>query len=72
MPIYEYQHEESGEILEVEMSMSEDHPKTVRKNGKTYHRVIGLNTSTVIPYGFVKDYNEVSFNKSPSRKKHYW
>lgn len=41
MPIYQYQHEETKEIIEEVMPMNIDHPEQIERNGKIFKRVWG-------------------------------
>lgn len=68
--IYEYYNEEKNKILEFDFPFGEA-PKFVEVDGTTYSRFFG-NVSATIPYGFIKDYNEVKFDKSPSGRKHFY
>ena len=47
MPLYEYKHLESGEIIEVFRSMKDEHPEIIEQDGKTYHRVYSVGAVTV-------------------------
>jgi hypothetical protein len=69
--IYEYRNPKTGETLEKEFSMSDSIPSIIEENNKEYTRVFG-NTSFHIPYGWGDTKNRPKYNKSPSRKKHFW
>lgn len=69
MPVYTYYNDEKDESIEIEMSMHEDHPKTIERDGVVYRKIIGAGIGITIPYGFVRDYNTIKTDKSPSRKK---
>lgn len=71
MITYEYVHEKTGERIEKRFSMVGDIPPIITENGKEYRRVFG-NASVHIPFGFNQPGNSVKFNKSPSRRKHFW
>lgn len=72
MPVYQYYNDELDETIEIEMGMNEDHPKFIERDGKSFRKIIGAGISLTIPYGFIRDYNEIKTDKSPSRKKHVY
>ena len=70
--IYEYSNiENSKDIIEVEMKMTDKHPNIIEQNGKVYQRL--FKCTVKIPE-YMKAGQEFKFNysKSPSGKKHYF
>lgn len=70
--IYEYIHDESGEIIEKEFPMEEDHPATVEENGKIYRRVWsfeGRNVYVHIPFQWGE--NSYNFTKRDRDRRKY-
>lgn len=67
--IYRYRCEETDEEKELELSIKEDIPSKLEENGKTFFRVWGA--SFHIPYQWGQESN-LNFNKSPSKKKHFF
>lgn len=66
---YTYKNKETGEVIEKELSMRDDIPSNIVKDGKTYYREWA---STIkIPYQWGHESN-LNFNKSPSGNKHYY
>jgi len=68
---YEYENKETGEIVEKEYLISKDRiPDVITKDGEKFHRVWA--SSIHIPYQWGDTTNRPKYNKSPSRKKHYY
>lgn len=68
--IYEYIHDKSGDMIQREFSMKDDIPKEIVVGKKVYRRFYG-NTSIHIPFQWGQE-TGISFDKSPSRKKHLY
>lgn len=67
--IYEYQNEETKEVILKELPMKDEIPSKIESDGKVYYRVWG---STVhIPYQWGQE-SGIKFDKSPSGKKHFF
>jgi predicted nucleic acid-binding Zn ribbon protein len=67
--IYRYKCEETGEEKELELSIKEDIPSKIEEDGKTFFRV--WTTAFHIPFQWGQESN-LNFNKSPSKKKHFF
>jgi len=72
---YTYECEVCKESEDVYFSMKEDHPERYDcpfcNSLNSMKRVFG-NNSTHIPMDWGSTDNEIKFDKSPSRKKHFW
>lgn len=69
--IYEYIHDETGEVIEEDYPMTEEIPITIFKDGKEYRRVFS-SVATHIPEDWGSTDNKLDFTKSPSGRKHYY
>lgn len=68
--IYLYTCRETEESIEREFSMQGDIPSSIEENGKVYHR--DYRGSVVhIPFQWGKE-SGIRFDKSPSRRKHFY
>lgn len=47
MPLYEYR-SESGETIEIFLSMKDEKPESIQKNGETYKRVFSVPMMTIV------------------------
>lgn len=68
--IYEYVHEKSGKTIEREFPMSGEIPKEIVVGDKVYRRSYG-SLSFHIPFQWGQE-TGISFDKSPSKKKHVY
>lgn len=68
---YEYIHDETGEVIEVDLPMKEEKPPFVERNGVTYRRVWPFESGVAvkIPYGFTDD--GFRFDKRPRERRKY-
>ena len=69
--IYEFINDKSGKIIERDFSMH-DVPKEVVEDGITYRRHWVFSKSVIIPEHFVKNEPKFKYNKSPSKRKHFY
>lgn len=70
--VYCYINDETNHEVEIELSMKEDIPKEIEIDGKKYRRKWG-ESSIVIPENMKATApHEFSFDKSPSRRKHFY
>jgi len=70
--IYEYESED-GDIIEIQKSMTEEIPKEIKENGILYKRKYSLGSGGIhIPLDFGSSENSIKFDKSPSRRKHFY
>lgn len=70
--VYEYKND-NGEVIEINKSITEKIPKFIEKDGIKYHRVFSLGNGGIhIPEGFGATDNPIKFDKSPSRRKHFY
>ncbi len=68
--IYEFRCNKTGEIIEREFSIKSVIPIEIKEGRKTYKRVFG-NQAIHIPFQWGQE-SGINFNKSPSRKKHFY
>lgn len=66
--IYEYMSKKGGTI-EREFSIVQTIPREIKEKGIIYKRKFTIG-GIHIPEGFCK--NQIKYNKSPSRRKHYY
>lgn len=66
--IYEYQNFDTGEVIEVDLPMNEEHPSVITRNGKQYRRLFG-STAVTIPEDWGRD--SFRFDKRPRDKRKY-
>ena len=67
--VYEYICKESGEVIERDFPVSKEIPSKLEIDGKLFKRRWSL-SGIHIPEGWAE--NQIRYDKSPSRKKHFW
>lgn len=71
---YTFVCEECGFVEDLYFKMEEDRPKEyrcIKCGNNSMHRCFG-DKSVHIPLDFGSTENKISFDKSPSRRKHFW
>jgi len=74
MAIYCYKNEETNTVLDVEMSITEEHPKTLEHEGKIFTRHMGAEKRSIhIPYQWGSGNNSMlRQDKGPSGKRKFF
>ena len=71
--IYQYIHDDTNEIIEVEMPMADDKPRTIERNGKSYRFMWPFEdqkrAAIHIPLDFGSSENSINYDRRPSGKK---